>query len=380
MHKLLLFFFTLIIPFIAMGQGSTDKQLLLIGTYTKTSSEGIYLYEFDSKNGQLQPVGVAKQVDNPSYLVVAPNGKQVYSVNEVGASRKGSVSAFTLDRKAGLLTFIGKQPAGGDGPCYINTDRQGKFVVVGNYASGSLSALPIQADGNIAAPTQTIQHTGSSIHKSRQEAPHVHCVEFSPEQRYLYVPDLGTDKVNIYKFDPAATQPLQPASPAYVDFPGGSGPRHLVFHANGKWAYVIHELDGKISVFNYQPQTGSLDRIQAITTLPAGFTGTISGADIHIAPDGKFLYASNRGTLNDIVIYRIDAQSGKLTYVDRHSSGGKTPRNFTIDPSGHFLLAANQDSDNVVVFKRDVTTGKLTATGHEIKIAMPVCLKMTSRQ
>jgi len=375
MRYLFLTIGTMLMPWMLNAQTPADyDQYLLIGTYTKKQSEGIYIYSFNSQTGAVKPVSITTGVDNPSYLAIAPDKKHVYSVNEVGVERTGSVSAFAFDNATGQLQFLNKQPSGGEGPCYINTDSAGTHVVVGNYAGGSLSVLPVQADGKVGAPLQTVQHTGSSVNKNRQEKPHVHCVEFSRDNQYLYVPDLGIDKVGIYKYDPNSPLLLQEANPSYVPLPPGSGPRHITFHTNGKWAYLIHELDGKVTVFKYDE--GKLTPIQIVSTLPATFKGNISGADIHISPDGKFLYASNRSDLNNIVYYSIDQRSGKLLWKGQQSAGGKTPRNFMIDPSGNFLLVANQDSDNIVLFKRNQTTGAIKPTGEQIKVSMPVCLKM----
>jgi 6-phosphogluconolactonase len=375
MRTLFLTIGALLLPWLLNAQSPTNyDQYLLIGTYTKNQHEGIYVYSFNSQTGVLKPVSATKDVDNPSYLAVAPDKKHVYSVNEVGAERTGSVSAFAFDNATGQLQFLNKQPSGGDGPCYVNTDSAGTHVVVGNYAGGSLSVLPVQADGSINAPLQTVQHMGSSVNKNRQEKPHVHCVVFSPDNKYLYVPDLGIDKVGIYKYDPSSPLLLQEATPSYVQLPPGSGPRHLTFHPNGKWAYLIHELDGKVTAFKYD--TGRLTPIQTVSTLPPAYKGAVSGADIHVSPDGKFLYASNRSDLNNIVYYAIDQRSGRLQRKGQQQSGGKTPRNFMIDPSGNFLLVANQDSDNVVVFKRNISTGAIKPTGEEITVSMPVCLKM----
>jgi len=375
MRYLFLTIGTMLMPWMLNAQTPADyDQYLLIGTYTKKQSEGIYIYSFNSQTGAVKPVSITTGVDNPSYLAIAPDKKHVYSVNEVGVERTGSVSAFAFDNATGQLQFLNKQPSGGEGPCYINTDSAGTHVVVGNYAGGSLSVLPVQADGKVGAPLQTVQHTGSSVNKNRQEKPHVHCVEFSRDNQYLYVPDLGIDKVGIYKYDPNSPLLLQEANPSYVPLPPGSGPRHITFHSNGKWAYLIHELDGKVTVFKYDE--GKLTPIQIVSTLPATFKGNISGADIHISPDGKFLYASNRSDLNNIVYYSIDQRSGKLLWKGQQSAGGKTPRNFMIDPSGNFLLVANQDSDNIVLFKRNQTTGAIKPTGEQIKVSMPVCLKM----
>jgi 6-phosphogluconolactonase len=347
------------------------ESFLLIGSFTKSADEGINVYAFNNVTGALRFVSMVKDVDNPSYLVIAPDKKHVYAVNE---GKAPGVSAFEWDTTSGQLNFLNKQSSGGDGPCYVNTDQDGKYVIVGNYAGGSFSVLPVKDDGRLDAPVQTIEHTGSGANKERQEKPHVHCVLFSPDYQFLYVSDLGIDQIAIYTYKQGDVQPLVPASPGFAPLAPGSGPRHLVFHPNGKWVYLIHELDGKITAFNYKK--GALIGFQEISTLPEQFKGQISGADIHTSPDGKFLYASNRGSLNNIVIYSIDQKNGHLVKKGQQSSGGKTPRNFMIDPSGNFLLAANQQTDNVVVFRRNKITGLLKSIKQEIKVPAPVCLKM----
>ncbi|SFE66474.1 6-phosphogluconolactonase [Chitinophaga sp. CF118] len=350
---------------------TTNESFLLVGTYTKNAEQGINVYAFNNLTGTLRFVSIVKDVDNPEYLVIAPDKKHVYATNE---GKTPTVSAFDWDTTTGQLNFLNKQPSGGDSPCYVNIDQDGKYVIVGNYGGGSLSVLPVKEDGRIDAPVQTIEHTGAGVNKARQEKPHVHCVVFSPDHQFLYAADLGIDQVAIYAYKQGDVQPLTPASPGSASFPPGSGPRHLIFHPNGKWVYVIHELDGKITAFNYK--NGALIPFQMISTLPEQFKGQISAADIHTSPDGKFLYASNRGSLNNIVIYSIDQKKGLLVKKGQQPSGGKTPRNFMIVPSGNFLLAANQDSDNIAVFKRDKITGLLRPVKQETKVPAPVCLKM----
>ena len=350
---------------------SSAEKFLLIGTYTKNADEGINVYAFNTKTGNFRYVSTTKNVDNPSYLVIAPDHKHVYAVNE-GAG-EGTVSAFEWDTISGQLSFLNKQPSGGESPCYINTDKDGKYVVVANYNGGSFSILPVKADGKIEAPVQTIEHTGSGVNKERQEKPHVHCVVFSPDYQYLYVTDLGIDQVAIYNYKQGDVQPLVPAEPGAAGFIPGSGPRHLIFHPNGKWVYVIHELDGKITAFNFSK--GKLTPFQAVSTLPENFKGKIWAADLHISPDGKFLYASNRESLNNIVTYTINPKTGNLTKKAEQPTGGKCPRNFVIDPTGNFIFVAHQHSDNVTVFKRDKLTGLLKKQKEEIKLPQPVCLK-----
>jgi 6-phosphogluconolactonase len=359
----------------AQTSDTSHEQFLLIGTYTKSADEGINVYAFNSQTGALHFVSITKNVDNPSYLVIAPDHQHVYSVNEVNPPKgEGGVSAFQWDTTSGALTFINRQPSGGDDPCYITTDQDGKYVLVGNYGGGSLSVLPVRNDGGVDAPVQTIEHTGNGPNKSRQEKPHVHCTVFGPDHQLLFVSDLGIDQIAIYNYKEGDVQPLVPANPGYAAVEPGSGPRHLVFHPDAKFAYIVQELGGKITAFAYD--TGKLTPFQVISTLPVNYKGTPSGADIHISQDGKFLYASNRGDLNNIIVYSIDKKTGRLTKKGETPAGGKTPRNFMIDPSGNFLLVANQESNNVVVFKRDKLTGLLKRTGQEINVPAPVCLKM----
>lgn len=284
------------------------------------------------------------------------------------------VSAFAIDPVSGSLQFLNSESSGSEGPCYVSVDKTGQFVFVGNYSGGSLAALSVQPNGSLT-PRQHIVHQGASVNKQRQDRPHVHAVVVSPDNNYVVVPDLGTDRLVIYDFKPVKTgEPLSPANPAFTPVDPGSGPRHFTFHPNGRYAYVIQELSGTITAFNYSK--GRLAKIQSITMLEPDFKGKIGAADIHVSPDGKFLYGSNRGDANDIVIYAINPGSGQLTFAGRQSTLGKGPRNFMIDPTGQFLLVANQNSDNIFIFKRDSKTGLLTDTGKSIEVGAPVCLKM----
>lgn len=358
---------------LAQTDTSSAEKYLLIGAYTKTSDEGISVYAFNTQTGAFRFVSTAKNVENPSYMVISPDHKYVYAVNETNGNNPGNVSAFEWDTTSGQLTFLNKQPSGGDDPCYITTDQDGKYVVVANYSGGSFSILPVKPDGRLEAPVQTIEHTGSGPNKERQEKPHVHCVYFSPDHHQLYVSDLGIDQIAIYNYRQGDVQPLVPATPGFAPFPPGSGPRHLVFHPNGKWAYVVHELDGKITAFHYD--NGKLTPFQAISILPDNFKGKPWAADLHISSDGKFLYATNRDPLNNILTFSINSKTGNLVKKGETPTGGKTPRNFVIDPTGNFLLIAHQGSNNVTVFKRDKVTGLLKKQKEELKTASPVCLK-----
>ena len=308
------------------------------------------------------------------FLTISKDGKQVYSVSEVGKG-EGSISAFSFDAPTGQLTFLNSASSGGNGPCYVSVDDQNKFVFSGNYGAGSVAAIPIKTDGSLGDDVQSIQHIGNSINKGNQDKPHVHAAVLSGDNRYLFVPDLGTDKINIYKVDITSAQPLTAAEPAFIGVEAGSGPRHFTFHPNGKTAYLIQEMKGIVTAYNYE--NGSLDLLQSKHMPPSNFKGKIDAADIHISPDGKFLYGSLRGDLDELVIYALD-ETGKMTYTGRQSTLGKTPRNFAIDPSGNFLLVGNQNSNSIIIFKRNQETGLLKPTGKNISVGSPVCLKFTS--
>jgi 6-phosphogluconolactonase len=361
-------FFTILLmasPLIGLSQN--DEHYLLVGTYTSPKSEGIYVYQFNSTTGNVSPVSKVG-AGNPSYLAVSPDQSFVFAVNEDG-NDKGSVGAYAFNKENGTLTLINKQPSGGDHPCYVSVDQTGKWVAVGNYTGGNLSMFPVMVNGSLGNP-QTTQHMGSSVVKSRQEKAHVHATVFSPDNQYLFVPDLGMDKVMVYAFN-AGSGKLDPQEP--VSTTPGAGPRHLAFHPNGKFAYLAEELTADVSAYTYN--NGKLTFIQRISALPAGFNGSKSGADLHVSPDGRFLYVSNRGTSNSIAIFSIDKRSGKLALVGHQATLGETPRNFNFDPSGNFLLVANQDSDNIVIFKRNTKTGLLEDTGKRIEVGKPVCIK-----
>ena len=357
--------------------GFSQQYYLFVGCYTEGSfknseNKGIYVYRFDATTGDLTPVS-AIATENPSYLALSADGKFLYSVNETDGAKPGGVSAFSFDKTTGKLTFINKQASGGDDPCYISVDHGRKWAIVANYGGGNYSALPIQANGSLAPATETIQDQGTGPNKARQEKAHVHSTIFEPNERLLAVCDLGTDKITLLHFDPnAATKPLTKDS--VVSVTPGSGPRHTVFYPNRPFAYVIDELSGTVDA--YRITSGKFTPIQRISSHPSGYTGDIGSADIHIAPGGRFLYASNRGDANNLAIFSINPGSGQLTLQGFQSTLGKTPRNFLIDPTGHWLLAANQNGKNVVIFKRDLTTGMLTDTHKQIQLPAPVCLKM----
>lgn len=354
--------------------GITQDHYLLVGTYTTGKSKGIYVFRFNSNNGEAQWVSSTDSVTNPSFLAISPDGTKVYAVNETGGEQPGYVSAYDFDAATGQLYFLNNQPTGGDHPCFITTDQTGKWVISGNYTGGNISVFPVKTDGSLAHYVQKVQHTGSSANKSRQEKAHVHATFFSPDYKYVLAPDLGTDKVMLYLFNPTAKEPLQPAPMPFITSDPGNGPRHLDFHPNQRFVYVLEELSGSIKAYRYN--NGFMTAIQSIATHPADYAGQPGSADIHVSPNGKFLYASNRGEENNLAIFSIDQHSGKLTAAGYQAIPGKGPRNFVIDPSGNFLLVANQHTSNIVIYKINQQTGQLQKTLRQIEVPNPVCLKL----
>jgi len=359
------------------AQALTDTSYnLLIGTYTQEGkSDGIYVYEFNSETGKSNYRAAAVGIKNPSFLTVSEDRKYVYSVNEIGGG-KGSVSAFSFDEGSGKLEYINSIGSGGNGPCYISVDKANKYAFVGNYSGGSLAAVPIKPDGSLGSSIQSIRHEGKSI-APEQQVPHVHAAVLSEDNKFLYVPDLGTDNINIYNVDVTKANPLSPSDPAHVLVKQGSGPRHFTFHPNHKFAYSIQELMGIVTFFEYD--NGKLKTMQSVDLVSEDSNGPADAADIHISPDGRFLYGSLRGNINELVIYAIN-EKGMLNYVGRQSTLGKGPRNFAIDPTGNFLLVGNGSSDEIIVFKRNKSTGLLTSTGETIKVGSPVCLKFVPKK
>lgn len=349
-----------------------NNHYLLIGTYTSTTSPGIYVYRFNSLTGDFDSVSTAK-TSNPSFLCVGPDKKFVYAVEEnANKGNGGKVAALAFDAEPGKLSIVNEQASGGDDPCYVAIDKTGKWIAVANYTSGSLSILPVNNDGSLSAATTTIQQTGYSVNSERQQGPHVHCTIFSNDNKYLFATDLGTDKVMVYLFD-EKTGKLTETTPGYIMIKAGAGPRHLTFHPNNKYAYLIEELTGTVSVYRYK--NGDFSLLQNTSALPPDYLGSVGSADIHTSPDGNFLYASNRGESNTIAIFRINKKNGWLSLAGHQSTLGKTPRNFGFDPSGNFLLVANQESDDIVIFKVDKKTGLLSDTGKRILAGKPVCVK-----
>jgi 6-phosphogluconolactonase len=358
---------------------SPREYLAFIGTYTtKTDSKGIYAFRFDTTTGQLTPVGVAVQTQDPSFLTSSSNEKYLYAVNELPnfeGKSSGAVTSYSLDRKTGRLTQLNQVPSGGADPCYVSLDHTGKYLLVANYTGGSVATFPIASDGQLGAASAFVQHTGSGPNKEHQEAPHAHYIATAADNRHVFVADLGLDEVLIYRFDPASGS-LTPSDPPYAKLAPGAGPRHLAFHPNGKFAYVLSELNSTVTVFAYNSANASFSNLQVLSTIPKDFTPHNDTAEIVVHPSGKFLYASNRGR-DSIAVFAIDPAKGTLSPAGDFSTKGKTPRNFALDPTGNFLLAANQESNNIVVFRIDRATGALTPTGQVAVVPAPVDIVFT---
>jgi 6-phosphogluconolactonase len=349
----------------AFAQGDL---LVYIGTYTRQNSKGIYAYRFQPSTGKLTEIGLAGETSNPSFLAVHPNKKFLYAANENGT---GTVSAFSIDAATGKLTLLNQVSSKGSGPCHVALDKTGKWLFVANYNNGSAAAYPVQDDGKLGEASATVQHAGSSANRQRQSGPHTHSANLSPDGKFVLFADLGLDQIIAYPLD--KTKGMDTANPTINKVAPGSGPRHFAFHPKGKFAYACNEITATVTAFEYQPANGGLKELQTVSMVPKDYTGNKSAAEIFVRPDGKFLYASNRGH-DSIVVFAIDGKKGTLTPVDWTPTQGKTPRGFAIDPTGGYLFAANQDAGGVVLFRIDKKTGKLTATGDKMNVTLPVCV------
>jgi len=343
-----------------------------VGTYTGPKSKGIYQMRLDPATGALSAPELAAEAPNPSFLAIHPSCKFLYSADEVW-NGPASVSAFSIAPNTGKLALLNKRPPGGAGPCYVSVDPSGRCVFAANYGSGSVAAWPVGDDGRLGEATATIQHTGSGPDAKRQQGPHAHCIDPDPAGKFALACDLGLDKVLVYRLD-AAKGTLAPNDPPSASVAPGAGPRHLAFHPNGKYVYVISEMGSTVTAFAYEAPSGALKMLQEISTLPADFKGTSDCAEIAVHPSGRFLYGSNRGH-DSIAIFAIDAATGKLKALGHEPTQGKEPRGFGIDPTGAWLLAGNQKSDSLVLFRIDAETGRLKPTGAPVDLGAPVCVK-----
>lgn len=348
---------------------------LVIGTYTKGGIEGIYLYRLLPDSGELVYLNVITGIENPSYLCSAGHAEQthLYAVSEISEGPRGSVFSFKINIETGEADLVNKREYEDKGSCHISVGKNQKHLFVANYISGNLLVLPINDAGFVSIPIQRFTYQGSGSDPERQDRSHAHAAVLSPDNKYLFCTDLGTDTLHIYQYEPSLEIPVKQASPPFITLPPGSGPRTLTFSADGRFMYLVNELSGDLMVFHHY--RGKLQDLQCITTVPEGYQGEVGGADVLLSPDERFLYTCNRGELNEILVYEVDQINGTLSYVQRVSSFGQSPRSLVIDPSRRFLLAANQHSHNVTLFKIDLSTGKLSFTGKEIQVNSPACVK-----
>jgi 6-phosphogluconolactonase len=349
-----------------------------VGTYSRNGSKGIYVYDFDLSSGHLAFTGHTTDVPNPTFLALHPTGGFLYAVNEVGEMNGepgGGISSFAIDEETGALTLLNQQSTRGGGPCHVSVDATGRLAVVANYGGGSIAALPIEGDGSLSEASSFFQHVGSSINAKRQEKPHAHSVTFNPAGDVVLAADLGLDRLKAYRVNDNSSA-LVPQESADTTIHPGAGPRHMAWHPTLNFAYIINELDCTISTLAHDAEKNSLSEWHSVPTLPESFSGNNTCADIHIEPQGRFLYGSNRGH-DSIAIFSIDGSQhlGRLTPIGHESTQGSNPRNFVISPDGKYLLAANQDSHNIVVFRIDAETGMIAPTGQSVEVPSPVCVK-----
>jgi len=366
--------------------------LVLVGTYTEPilfgtgqvlqgKGEGIHAYRLDESTATLRPIATNSGIANPSYLVFDASQKYLYAVNELKryeGQPTGAVSAFVVEGSTGRLALLNRQPTHGTDPCHVAVDRARAHLFVANFMSGSVCVMAIRSDGSLSEPSDVVQHHGSSVDSRRQDGPHAHAVTLDPAERRVLVPDLGLDKVMLYRFDPSRGK-LEPNAVPSIATKPGAGPRHVVFHPNGRFVYLINELDSTVAALAYEGGAGLLRHLQTIGTLPGAFSGENTCADIHVHPSGRFVYASNRGH-DSIAIFRLDSDGGTLALIGHEPTRGRTPRSLAIDPAGRFLIVANQDSDSLVTFRIDSETGALRSKGEAAWAPTPVCVRFLAEK
>lgn len=359
--------------FFAMSLTAAAGQLIYVGTYTRTASQGIYALRLDPHTGTLSQPELAGEIANPSFVALSPDGDHLYAVSE----SSGMVRPFATDRTTGRLTPLPARETGGKAPCHLAVDGTGRTLIVANYHTGVVATLPIAADGTLGALDAAVIHTGRSAHPARQAAPHVHSATLSPDNRFVIVCDLGLDKIFTYSLDPTTAR-LAPAATPFVTTALGAGPRHCTFSPDGRHAFVINELDSTLSSFAYEPATGALTPLATYSTLPASFSGENFPAEVRVHPNGRFVYGSNRGH-DSLVVFAFDPATARLTPLEWVPSGGRNPRNFALSPDGTWLVAANQDSDSIKLFRVNAQTGRLSAVEGGATVPMPVCVLFAGR-
>lgn len=357
---------------------NSAKLMVYVGTYADAERESIFLYLLNPQTGELTRVKGFKGGKKPSYMAFDEGRLHLYVVNEreeYEGKESGFVCAFSVDQQTGDLSLLNRVPSLGGEPVHISIGKDGKAVLVANYKSGNVSVYPLQENGQLAEASYLRQHEGGGPNKERQASAHAHYIAFSPDSRFVFVVDLGLDKVLRYRLDAGKGVLMPTQDPIAFAAKPGTGPRQMSFHPSGRYAYLIHELESMVTALSYESEKGTFSEIQTIATIPEDFKALNKCGGVRVSPDGKYLYGSNRGH-NSIVVFSIDERSGKLTHVENVSSGGDWPREFTLDLTGNVLLAANQRSDNIATFSVDKATGRLTATGHQAKVEKPVFLQV----
>ncbi len=361
---------------LGFAQNTGNDPYVYVGSYASRDNPGIFVYRMNSTTGDLTLLHEISGIKNPSFLAIDPTCRFLYSVSELGnfqGKKSGGLSAFAIDPRNGDLSLLNQQSSQGQSPCYVSVDKTGKWIFNANYSGGNVAVHPIMPDGKLGEVSDMKQHQGSSINPKRQKAPYAHSIVIDSSNKFAYASDLGIDKIMIYAIDPVKGK-LNTNNPPFASVKPGSGPRHFTIHPNGRYAFSIEELSCEIISFKRNPENGALQHIQTISTLPRDFSGDNSCADIHVSPDGSFLYGSNRGH-DSIAIFKINQQNGELKLIGHEPTQGKTPRNFAIDPSGKFLYAANQGTKNIVSFSINPETGLLKPLKQISLPSSPVCIK-----
>lgn len=363
----------------SVGQSANaQERLVFISAFAAGEEGAIHAYRLDLETGKLKLVQRTTGVENPFYLAVSPDQKYLYSIHakQFGGKEHEQIAAFALDGGSGRLKLLNRQSARGTAACYLDVDATGRTVLVANYSSGSVAALPVSEDGSLGKASSFMQHAGASVDPARQKEPHAHCFVVSPNNQFAYAADLGLDQVLSYRLD-AARSKLSPNRQPFVRTPPGAGPRHLTFHPSGKHLYVINELGNSVTLFDHDGNSGMLIERQTISTVPKDFSGKSYCADLKITPDGRFLFGTNRGH-DSIAAYRL-GQDGRLTLIDIAPSLGKGPQNLAITADGKLLLCANLPASNVAVFRIDQKTGRLTSVGAPVSMPSPSCIRVLAR-
>jgi 6-phosphogluconolactonase len=372
---------SLLVACLAFAKPGSPRYLLFVGTYTKGESKGIYAYRYDSSTGRLTSLGLAAETANPSFLAVDPTHRFLYAVNELQdyqGEKSGAVTAFSINHQTGKLTRLNEVASRGEDPCYLSLDKTGRYVLVANYTGGNIAVFPLQKDGSLGEATAFVQHHGSGPNPARQEGPHAHWIETTRDNRFAIVADLGLDKLMVYHFDPSNGS-LTANDPPFASLPPGEGPRHLAFAPANQFAYSLNEIRSTVTAFSFDAVKGVLKPFQTVSGLPKDFSGPNDAAEIHVHPNGKFLYTSNRGA-DEITEFSIDQKSGRVQPIHYFSVKGKTPRNFELDPAAAHLLVANEDSGNIVVFRLNPGTGELNETAETAQVPSPVSLRFVPEE